>query len=80
MKDQQAMGGGGMMGMGNFPDMYNLVVNANHPLISKVLVEPDAERKASLTQQAIDLALLSQNMLKGEKLSAFLKRSVELID
>ncbi len=79
MKDQQAMGGG-MMGMGNFPDMYNLVVNANHPLTSKILVEVDATKKSNLAQQAIDLALLSQNLLKGEKLSAFLKRSVALID
>ena len=80
MKDQQAMGGGGMMGMGNFPDMYNMVVNANHPLTSKILIEQDADKKSSLAQQAIDLALLSQNLLKGDKLSAFLKRSVELID
>ncbi len=80
MKDQQAMGGGGMMGMGNFPDMYNLVVNANHPLTSKILVEGDSKKKSNLAQQAIDLALLSKNLLKGEKLSAFLKRSVELID
>jgi molecular chaperone HtpG len=80
MKDQQAMGGGGMMGMGGFPDMYNLVVNANHPLTSKILVEVNTDKKSSLAQQAIDLALLSQNLLKGEKLSAFLKRSVELID
>lgn len=79
MKDQQAMGGG-MMGMGNFPDMYNLVVNANHPLTSKILVEADSAKKSNLAQQAIDLALLSKNLLKGEKLSAFLKRSVELID
>ena len=80
MKDQQAMGGGGMMGMGNFPDMYNMVVNSNHPLTSKILIEQDADKKSSLAQQAIDLALLSQNLLKGDKLSAFLKRSVELID
>ena len=80
MKDQQAMGGGGMMGMGNFPDMYNMVVNSNHPLTSKILIEENADKKSNLAQQAIDLALLSQNMLKGEKLSAFLKRSVDLID
>ena len=60
--------------------MYNLVVNANHPLTSKILVEVDATKKSNLAQQAIDLALLSQNLLKGEKLSAFLKRSVALID
>ena len=81
MKEMQASGGGGgMMGMGNFPDMYNLVVNANHALTSKILVEVDATKKSNLAQQAIDLALLSKNLLKGEKLSAFLKRSVELID
>ena len=68
------------MGMGNFPDMYNLVVNANHPLTSKILLEADSAKKSNLAQQAIDLALLSQNLLKGEKLSAFLKRSVALID
>lgn len=79
MKDMSALGGGGMMGMGNMPEMYNLAVNANHPLISKILGEKDADKKKDMAKQAADLALLSQNLLKGEELSKFIKRSVELI-
>ncbi len=79
MKEQQEVGGG-MMGMGNFPDMYTLVVNSNHPLISKILVESDETRKKSLAKQAADLAKLAQGMLKGKDLTAFVQRSVELID
>ena len=58
---------------------YNLVVNGNHPLASRILEEADEAKKTSLTQQLVDLALLSQNILKGEKLSEFIKRSVELL-
>ena len=58
---------------------YNLVVNGNHPLASRILEETDEAKKTSLTQQLVDLALLSQNILKGEKLSEFIKRSVELL-
>lgn len=79
MKDMSAVGGGGMMGMGNMPDMYNLAVNSNHPLISKILAEKDEAKQKDMARQATDLALLSQNLLKGEKLSKFIKRSVELI-
>ena len=64
---------------GNMPDMYNLVVNSNHPLISKILDEKDKEKQSTLAKQAADLALLSQGLLKGEKLTNFIKRSVELI-
>ena len=63
MKEQSAVGGGGMMGMGNMPDMFNLVVNANHPLISKILIESDSGKKAMLAKQAADLAKLSQGLL-----------------
>jgi len=80
MKEQSAAGGGGMMGMGNMPDMYNLVVNANHPLTSKILMEQDAEKKTKLAKQAADLAKLSQGLLTGKDLTSFVKRSVELID
>jgi molecular chaperone HtpG len=79
MKDMSAVGGGGMMGMGNMPDAYELKVNANHPLISKILSEKNAEKQKEMAKQAADLALLSQNLLKGEDLSNFIKRSVELI-
>jgi molecular chaperone HtpG len=80
MKEQSMTGGGGMMGMANMPDMYNLVVNVNHPLVSKMLIETDADKKGQLAKQAADLAKLSQGLLKGEALSNFIKRSVELID
>ena len=79
MKEMSKMGGGGMMGMGNFPEMYNLVVNVNHPLISKMLKEKDNNKQKEIAKQTADLALLSQNMLKGEELTNFIKRSIELI-
>lgn len=79
MKDMSALGGGGMGFMGAAPEMYNLVVNSNHPLISKIAAEADASKQEQLTKQATDLALLSQNLLKGEELTKFIKRSVEMI-
>ncbi len=80
MKDMNQLGGGGSMAfMGNMPDMYNLVVNSNHPLISRILNESDDSKKKNLAKQATDLALLSQGLLKGEGLTKFIKRSVELI-
>lgn len=79
MKDMNQLGGGGMGFYGTMPDMYNLVVNTNHPLISKILAETDAEKQSNLAKQASDLALLSQGLLKGESLTKFIKRSVELI-
>jgi molecular chaperone HtpG len=78
MKDMSAVGGGGMFG-GNFPDMFNLIVNTNHPLISKILNEKDEAKQKALTKQATDLALLSQGLLKGEELTGFIKRSVSLL-
>jgi molecular chaperone HtpG len=78
MKEQQATGGGGGM-FGNFPEAYNLVVNSNHPVISQIVEEKAEEKKKALLSQVVDLALLSQNMLKGEAMSNFIRRSVELI-
>ncbi|QNM87009.1 molecular chaperone HtpG [Polaribacter pectinis] len=79
MKEMQASGGGGMMGMGNFPDMYNLVVNTNSPLVSEILNNKDEAAQKHLISQAFDLAKLSQNLLHGEELTKFIKRSYELI-
>jgi len=79
MKDMNQMGGGSMGFYGNMPEMYNLIVNSNHPLISKILAESDKEKQSTLAKQATDLALLSQGLLKGEKLTSFIKRSVEMI-
>ena len=70
--------GGGMFGMGNFPDMYNLVVNTNSELATTIL-KADKSVQESLVKQALDLAKISQGLLKGEELTAFVKRSFELI-
>ncbi|RZJ27503.1 MAG: molecular chaperone HtpG, partial [Flavobacterium sp.] len=79
MKEMSQTGGGGMYGMGNFPDMYNLVVNTNSELASNILNTDDKSHQEHLVKQALDLAKLSQNLLKGEELTAFVKRSFELI-
>ncbi|QTD37126.1 molecular chaperone HtpG [Polaribacter batillariae] len=79
MKEMQATGGGGMMGMGNFPDMYNLVVNTNSPLVSEILNTKTEKKQQRLISQAFDLAKLSQNLLHGEELTNFIKRSYDLI-
>jgi molecular chaperone HtpG len=71
MKDMQATGGGGFMAMGGFPEMYNLVVNENHPLATKIMESKDKE----LIKHAFDLARLSQNLLKGEALTQFIQNS-----
>jgi molecular chaperone HtpG len=79
MKDMAAVGGGYGF-MGEMPEQYNLVVNLNHKLISKLTDETKKEEiHQSLVKQMIDLALLSQNMLKGEALTDFIKRSVDII-
>lgn len=75
----QSGGGGGMFGMGNMPEMYNLVVNTNSELATSILNNKDKNAQESLVKQALDLAKLSQNLLKGEDLTAFVKRSFELI-
>ncbi|OAB26292.1 molecular chaperone HtpG [Flavobacterium fryxellicola] len=79
MKEMSQSGGGGMFGMGNMPEMYNLVVNTNSELATSILNNKDAAAQESLVKQALDLAKLSQNLLKGEALTAFVKRSFELI-
>jgi molecular chaperone HtpG len=77
MKEQQRMGGGGMM-MGAFPEMFNFVVNVNHPVVGAILAK-EGDAKADAAKQLADLALLSQGMLKGAKLTQFISRSVELM-
>ena len=80
MKDMNQMGGGGPMGFyGQMPDMYNLIVNSNHPLMTKIIDEKDSAKQNYLAKQASDLGLLSQGLLKGENLTNFIKRSIELI-
>jgi len=79
MKDMQQTGGGGMFGMGNFPEMYNLVVNTNHELVGEILNTKTDKKKTRLVNQALDLAKLGKNLLKGEELTEFIKRSYEMI-
>jgi len=80
MKEQQQLsGGGGMQMFGQMPESYNLVVNSNHELIGNILNEKTKKKRVNLIKQVLDLALLSQGMLKGEKLTSFISRSVSLI-
>jgi molecular chaperone HtpG len=79
MKEMQQTGGGGMFGMGNMPEMHNLVVNANHPLASEILGVENDDDKQSKIKQALDLAKLAQGLLKGEDLTNFVNRSFETI-
>jgi molecular chaperone HtpG len=79
MKEMSASGGGGMFGMGNFPDMYNLVVNSNSTLATTILQTEDKSAQELLVKQALDLAKISQGLLKGEELTAFVKRSFETL-
>ena len=79
MKEMSQSGGGGMFGMGNFPEMYNLVVNTNSNLATTILSTEDKSAQEHLVKQAMDLAKISQGLLKGEELTAFVKRSFEMI-
>ena len=76
---QQTGGGGGMFGMGNMPEIYNLVVNTNSELVNQILNTKTAKKRERLINQSLDLAQLSQGLLKGEALTNFIKRSYEII-
>ena len=78
MKEMQQTGGGGMFG-GNMPEMYNLIVNMNHPLVSQILETKPKKKQERLIKQSVDLARLSQNLLKGEELTSFINRSFDMI-
>jgi len=79
MKEMQQTGGGGMFGMGNMPEMYNLVVNTNHELVGEILGTKTKKKQERLINQSLDLARLSQGLLKGEELTNFIKRSYNMI-
>jgi molecular chaperone HtpG len=76
MMEQQKLGGGGFYGA--FPEMFNLVVNANHPKITGILSKNEGEQLETV-KQLTDLALLAQGMLKGEALSTFIDRNIEAL-
>ncbi len=79
MKEMSQTGGGGMFGMQNMPEMYNLVVNTNNDLAKEILETKDEAAQKELIGQAFDLAKLSQNLLHGEELTNFIKRSYKMI-
>ena len=79
MKEMQQTGGGGMFGMGNMPEMYNLIVNTNSELVGEILSTKTKKKQERLITQSLDLARLSQGLLKGEELTNFIKRSYEMI-
>ena len=75
MKEMSATGGGGFMGMGDFPETYDLVINVNHPLSAKILKAKGA-KKGEIINHAKDLALLKQNLLQGEALTTFINKAM----
>lgn len=79
MKEMQQTGGGGMNMFGNMPEMYNLVVNTNSELVGEILNTKTKKKQERLITQSLDLARLSQGLLKGEELTNFIKRSYELL-
>ena len=76
MKEMQQTGGGMM---GSFPEMFTLLVNTNHEIVGQILNTKTSKKRERLIHQSLDLARLSQNLLKGEDLTTFIKRSVDLI-
>lgn len=80
MKDMSALGGGGGYSfMGEMPENYNLVVNSNSPIVGRLLLEPDGGKQTDVIKQLFDLALLSQNLLKGKDLADFIQRNTQLL-
>jgi molecular chaperone HtpG len=61
------------------PDEVTLTVNGNHPIYQTILKEGDKSKQEKLVHNLSDLALLSQGLLKGNNLTSFIQRSVELM-
>jgi len=79
MKEMQQTGGGGMQMFGSMPEMHNLIVNVNSELVNEILNTKTKKKQERLITQSLDLARLSQGLLKGEELTNFIKRSYELL-
>jgi molecular chaperone HtpG len=79
MKEMQQTGGGGMQMFGSMPEMHNLIVNVNSELVNEILNTKTKKKQERLITQSLDLARLSQGLLKGEELTNFIKRSYEMI-
>jgi molecular chaperone HtpG len=82
MKDMAAMQGAGGMGAfyANMPDEVTLTINGNHAVYKNILAEGVQEKQEKLVHNLADLALLSQGLLKGNNLTNFINRSVELME
>jgi len=79
MKEQQAVGGGGFQMFGEMPEKYDVTINSNHPLATKLLKEKDETVRSTTVRDAADLARLSQGILKGEELAAFIERGFKTL-
>ena len=80
MKDMAAVSGDGMSSFyANMPDEVTLTVNGNHPIYQKILQDENEDHRGKQIRNLADLALLSQGLLKGNELTAFIQRSVELL-
>jgi molecular chaperone HtpG len=79
MKDMANLGGGMAQFYAQMPDEVNLTINGNHPIYKDVILKADAPQQEKLVRNLADLALLSQGLLKGNDLTSFINRSVELI-
>jgi len=79
MKEMAQTGGGAMSFYGSLPDAYKVAINGNHSMIDKILKSESEEEKTKLAKQSFDLALLAQGLLTGKELTAFVKRSVEML-
>jgi molecular chaperone HtpG len=81
MKDMAMNGGGGMGSFyGNMPEEVTLTVNGNHPVFQKILAENNKDQQEKMVKSLTDLALLSQGLLKGNELTSFINRSVEMME
>jgi molecular chaperone HtpG len=76
---EMAQTGGGMSFYGSLPDAYKVAINGNHTMIDKILKSESEEEKTKLAKQSFDLALLAQGLLTGKELTAFVKRSLEML-
>ena len=77
MKDMQQSGGNNMFG--SMPEIHNVIVNVNNDLVSTIFKAKSKSKRDKLINQSLDLARLSQNLLKGEELTSFIKRSFDII-
>ena len=80
MKDMANVSGGMASFYAQMPDEVTLTVNGNHPIFQQLLKEENKDKRDKQVRSLADLALLSQGLLKGEELTNFINRSVELME